>query len=154
MLAHDCSTYADVMNRSSHPTNGSKTRGHKDGKLNTAKQTHQIFLNAAIRPVELIRKPHMAEPNRPVGASEMMGDHTTKAAHHQRETLRRAQESDKIDTVEDLSDYSPPPSPPRPIHQGGGQYAPGQLRNRLLVFKALVSFDSQSARRRFFLRLK
>ncbi|WDK15364.1 hypothetical protein CGRA01v4_06645 [Colletotrichum graminicola] len=142
------------MNRSSHRNNATETRGHKDGKSNTAKKNHQIFLDTAILPVELIKQPHKAGPNRPVGASEMMGDHTKKAAHHQRETLRRAQEPDKMETVEDLSDYSPPPSPPRPIHQGGGQYAPGQLRNRLLVFKALVSFDSQSTRKRFLLRLK
>ncbi|KAF4931465.1 hypothetical protein CGCVW01_v000376 [Colletotrichum viniferum] len=35
---------------------------------------------------------------------------------------------DESDSAEEFDIDSPPPSPPRPVHQGGGRYAPDQLR--------------------------
>ncbi|KDN66917.1 hypothetical protein CSUB01_05229 [Colletotrichum sublineola] len=135
MIETETDPLAKTSPRLGHRKKVSKRRGHKDEKAETTKNSHQSFLDTTIRPAEIINETPTADSNRPVGSSEMTERHNTKAAHHLQETLRRAQEfqfllPDNVEIVEDLSSYSPPPSPPRPIHQGGGQYAPEQLRNR------------------------
>lgn len=48
----------------------------------------------------------------------------------QRETdeISSAYHAAESEIDEEYCIETPPPSPPRPIHQGGGQYAPDQLR--------------------------
>ncbi|KAK1637366.1 hypothetical protein BDP81DRAFT_471455 [Colletotrichum phormii] len=78
--------------------------------------------------VETTKKPVSAPSSSPVRTTEKKQDQSSSPNQHLRGSSSRTEElrfdvsgSDVTETSGSLSDYSPPPSPPRPIHQGGGK---------------------------------
>ncbi|KAL0767794.1 hypothetical protein CaCOL14_010033 [Colletotrichum acutatum] len=75
---------------------------------------------------EATKKPVLGPQSSPIKTGEKKHDQGSSPNQHLRGFSSRIEElrfdmsiSDVTETSDSLSDYSPPPSPPRPIHQGG-----------------------------------
>ncbi|KAK6208023.1 hypothetical protein QIS74_13104 [Colletotrichum tabaci] len=101
-------------------------------RADAVEESHQDPLGVAPRAASPIDQVGITVLCSPIGGVEKKQDHGPESVHRQQKARKRIQclypGDMKID--EELSDYLPPPSPPRPIHQGGGQYAPSQIRHK------------------------
>ncbi|KAG7051967.1 hypothetical protein JMJ77_0002578 [Colletotrichum scovillei] len=110
-------------------------RSPKENAVCEVTRDHPDGLGTAIHSAEALKKPVPDPQSSPVKSTENKHDQSSSPNQHSRRLSSRTAElrfdvscSDVTETSDSLSDDSPPPSPPRPIHQGGGKYAPEQLR--------------------------
>ncbi|KAK1536706.1 uncharacterized protein CCOS01_02026 [Colletotrichum costaricense] len=109
----------------------------KENAVREVSRDHPDVLGTAVHSAEALKKPVPDPQSSPVKTTEKTHDQSSCPNQHLRRLSSRTEElrfdascSDVTETSDLLSDDSPPPSPPRPIHQGGGKYAPEQLRRK------------------------
>ncbi|KAK1728038.1 uncharacterized protein BDZ83DRAFT_790062 [Colletotrichum acutatum] len=98
-------------------------------KENAAREIRRDHPDASVTAMhfaEATKKPVLGPQSSPIKTGEKKHDQGSSPNQHLRGFSSRIEElrfdmsiSDVTETSDSLSDYSPPPSPPRPIHQGG-----------------------------------
>ncbi|KAL2878247.1 hypothetical protein SGCOL_006499 [Colletotrichum sp. CLE4] len=120
-----------------HQGNAVDKRNSKKDAAREARRDYPDVLGMPKNAVETTKKPVSAPSSSQVRTAENKQDQSSSPNQQLRGSSSRTEElrfdvsgSGVTETSDSLSDYSPPPSPPRPIHQGGGKYAPDQLRRK------------------------
>ncbi|KAF3806216.1 hypothetical protein GCG54_00005978 [Colletotrichum gloeosporioides] len=100
-----------------------KTETDRDG---SPKKSRKDPMEVTLRTVEMVGRLSTGDLSYPI-----QGTHSNQVTP-QRDPPKIQEYStpyhNESDSTDEFDVDSPPPSPPRPVHQGGGRYAPDQLR--------------------------